>query len=246
MRKPGLFPSELSELLSPRGARLLAGDDRWLREVRAEEPGRRFFGFLDAVDRRRAGECLDALGTQLTPFLRPMETQIPPDATWGMTRNYAELLPKTVRVKTAMLAPRSKGARVAERLGLLSMMRSKSVHALAESLSGRRLQKRWGVQVLCYSAGDYSGPHNDHHPEDAEGRDGYFDLHLSFSTSAVKRQLLVYERAGHFSEVQEVAAPAVLTGYKLPFWHYTTPLEAKPGREADARRWVLLGTFPYA
>jgi hypothetical protein len=31
--------------------------------------------------------------------------------------------------------------------------------------------------------------------------------------------------------------------YRLPFWHYTTPLAAKPGAEATARRWVLLGTF---
>jgi hypothetical protein len=31
--------------------------------------------------------------------------------------------------------------------------------------------------------------------------------------------------------------------YRLPFWHYTTPLVAKPGAEDAARRWVLLGTF---
>ena len=37
-----------------------------------------------------------------------------------------------------------------------------------------------------------------------------------------------------------------VTAYRLPFWHYTTPLQAKPGREGDAHRWVLLGTFTYA
>ena len=26
----------------------------------------------------------------------------------------------------------------------------------------------WGRQVICYEQGDYSGPHNDHHPEDAD------------------------------------------------------------------------------
>jgi hypothetical protein len=31
--------------------------------------------------------------------------------------------------------------------------------------------------------------------------------------------------------------------YRLPFWHFTTPLAAKPGRADDARRWLLLGTF---
>ncbi len=34
--------------------------------------------------------------------------------------------------------------------------------------------------------------------------------------------------------------------YKLPFWHYTTPLWGKPGREDAARRWLLLGTFRIA
>ena len=34
-----------------------------------------------------------------------------------------------------------------------------------------------------------------------------------------------------------------VTCYRLPVWHYTTPMVAKRGREGDARRWVLLGTF---
>jgi hypothetical protein len=34
-----------------------------------------------------------------------------------------------------------------------------------------------------------------------------------------------------------------VTVYRLPFWHYTTPLMARPGQDAAARRWVLLGTF---
>jgi hypothetical protein len=33
--------------------------------------------------------------------------------------------------------------------------------------------------------------------------------------------------------------------YRLPFWHYTTPLIAKRGQEARARRWLLLGSFDY-
>jgi hypothetical protein len=37
-----------------------------------------------------------------------------------------------------------------------------------------------------------------------------------------------------------------ITAYRLPFWHYATPLVAKPGREREARRWVLLGTFLFA
>ena len=37
-----------------------------------------------------------------------------------------------------------------------------------------------------------------------------------------------------------------LTLYRLPFWHYTTPLQAKRGQERKEARWVLLGTFLYA
>ena len=38
-----------------------------------------------------------------------------------------------------------------------------------------------------------------------------------------------------------VAKPAAATAYRLPFWHYTTPLVGKP----NAARWVLPGTFLY-
>jgi hypothetical protein len=43
-----------------------------------------------------------------------------------------------------------------------------------------------------------------------------------------------------------VAESGCLTLYRLPFWHYTTPLQAKPKQERKAARWVLLGTFLYA
>ena len=70
---------------------------------------------------------------------------------------------------------------------------------------------------------------------------GYIDLHVSLS-AGVAHQWLVYSRAGHFSEIVSVAAPATITAYRLPFWHYTTPLVGT----AKAARWVLLGTFLYA
>jgi hypothetical protein len=173
-----------------------------------------------------------------------MEDPIPPETTLGMVRNYSELLPKTVRVSTAMLDSRRAKAYVrAEEIGLVAMLRSFSFRALAETLNGRPLRRGNGIQLLCYGAGDYTGPHNDHHPEDEEARDGYLDVHLTFANAAVRRQLLVYERRGHFTEVAEVRTLGGLTAYRLPFWHYTTPLEARRGQEASARRWVLLGTF---
>jgi hypothetical protein len=44
----------------------------------------------------------------------------------------------------------------------------------------------------------------------------------------------------------DVNTPGGITVYRLPFWHYTTPLTARPGREKAARRWVVLGTFLFA
>jgi hypothetical protein len=125
-------------------------------------------------------------------------------------------------------------------------MTSPSFGAFAAALSGRKLRRRWGIQALCYGPGDYSGPHNDHHPEDAEARDGYLDVHLSFTSAAVDHQWLVWSRQGHFSEVTRVHTLGGVTAYRLPFWHFTTPLAAKRGPPNRARRWVLLGTFLYA
>ena len=75
------------------------------------------------------------------------------------------------------------------------------------------------------------------------GKDGYTDLHLTFCNADVGAQLLVYEKQGHLTESASVATQGGVTCYRLPFWHYTTPLQGRRGREAKARRWVLLGTF---
>jgi hypothetical protein len=60
----------------------------------------------------------------------------------------------------------------------------------------------------------------------------------------VAQQFLVYAVSGHFSRVETAARSGRITAYRLPLWHYTTPLVAKRGRLAAAR-WVLLGTFLY-
>ena len=121
-------------------------------------------------------------------------------------------------------------------------MRSASLRAFAAALAGRKLASGWGLQVLRYGPGDYAGPHNDHHPENKKARRGYVDLHVSLSTPSVQHQWLVNSRAGPFSEIVPVAGPATVTAYRLPFWHYTTPLVGSP----KAARWVLLGTFLFA
>jgi hypothetical protein len=185
------------------------------------------------------------LEQSLVDQLELMERPIPPESISGMRHDYGELLPKTSRAHTIYFeSRRERGVKAAERIGLTRMMRSESFRAFAEALAGRRLETNWGLQVLRYGAGDYAGPHNDHHPQNKDARGGYIDLHLSLCSPDVAHQWLVYSRAGHFSEVVSVAKPATVTAYRLPFWHYTTPLVTKRGK--DAARWVLLGTFLYA
>lgn len=204
----------------------------------------RFLAANDLLDAKQARAVTALLDRAMKDVLTPMEDPIPPWTITGMQHDYGELLPKTVRVKTATFSSRrSKGWLRAQDLGLHAMLASESYFAFAQRLAGRRLRRGWGTQVLCYGPGDYAGPHNDHHPEDPEARDGYTDLHLTFCTNGVAAQSLIYARAGHFSEEQPVATVGGVTCYRLPFWHYTTPLRAKPGRQRDARRWVVLGTF---
>jgi hypothetical protein len=235
------FPAELEDLLSPRGRRVLSGKDRACGVLAA---GLRFVGAADLLDPARSRAALALLSRTMPDVLTAMEVPIPEASITGMKRNYSERLPKTVRVRTAeMASSRSQGSVRAAEIGLTAMLRSESFHALAEALSGYRLREKRGTQVLCYHANDYSGPHNDHHPEEPDARSGYVDLHLTFCNDAVEHQWIVYEHGGHLSQVQSIATLGGVSCYRLPIWHYTTPLAAKRGRALEARRWVLLGTF---
>lgn len=237
------FPTEFADLLTPKGRRILDGRDKAVAGALLD-PARRFVSLQGVVDPARAAACRDALDVAMRNTLVPMEDPIPHDSISGMTMNYMELLPKTVRVRTALLENRrSRSWRAAEAVGLIAMLRSDTFAGFAASVSGRVLRRGWGIQVLCYGPGDYSGPHNDHHPEEQEARDGYVDMHLSLTMPGVDHQYLVYEKDGHLSEMARVSTVGGMTVYRLPFWHYTTPLLARKGAEDQSRRWVLLGTF---
>lgn len=226
------FPAEFADLLTP-NARRFAGP-----------PAAPFFADATMIAPDRATGAFALLERALGPCVKPMERAIPPELIAGQTRNYMERLPKTVRVSSADIdAARGKAARVADEIGLTAMLRSPSYLEFAAKLAGRPLDPAFGRQVLRYGPGDYAGPHTDHHPEEPRAKDGYFDLHLTFAGSGAKRQLLVYAKDGHLTETVDVAVPGGITAYRLPFWHYTTPLE---GRGARAARWVVLGTFFYA
>jgi hypothetical protein len=206
------FPDEFSELLRPRARR--AGP-------RAQTP---FFAASDLIAPATAESAFALLERHLAPTLKPLARAIPPETIANQTRNYQERLPKTVRNRAA------------------DMLSSPSYFAFAQDLAGRKLDPAFGRQVLRYGPGDYAGPHTDHHPEEPRAQGGYFDLHISFANRAATRQLLVYARSGHLDRAVDVAGPATVAAYRLPFWHYTTPLEGGP----DAARWVVLGTFLYA
>jgi hypothetical protein len=233
-----VIPTEFEDLLSRAGKRVLAGTHPLCGAL--ADPKRRFLAAEDLLDRAKAARVRRVLEGALTPVLEPLAKPIPPETIWEMRRDYGELLPKTSRSRTIFFdSRREPGVKAAERIGLVPMMRSASFRAFAEALAGRKLARGWGLQVLRYGPGDYAGPHNDHHPENPAAERGYIDLHLSLCTPGVAHQWLVYSRAGHFSEIVPVAAPATVTAYRLPFWHYTTPLAGTP----KAARWVLLGTF---
>jgi hypothetical protein len=237
------IPAEFEDLLSASGRRVLAGTHVLCGAL--ADPRTRFLARGDLLDRAKAERVRRALEQSLKDELELMERPIPPESISDMRHDYGELLPKTSRAHTIYFeSRRERGVKAAERIGLARMMRSASFRAFAEALAGRRLAANWGLQVLRYGAGDYAGPHNDHHPENKDARAGYIDLHVSLCAPDVAHQWLVYSRAGHFSEIVSVAQPAMLTAYRLPFWHYTTPLVTKRGK--DAARWVLLGTFLYA
>ncbi|MFT3711843.1 MAG: hypothetical protein QM817_29745 [Archangium sp.] len=232
------FPRQFADLLSKQGRALLKGRHP---SAGALATGRsRFVSARGLIDAKTAGAVHSLLTRSLGDVLFTMEQEIPRSATWGMKVAYREKLPKTVRVQTAMLDDDdSKALPRAEEIGLIAMLRSSSFHAFAEALSGYPLRKQWGLQALCYRPGDYSGPHNDHHPDEPLGRDGYTDLHLTFCDSAVEHQWIVYEKKSHLTEIESIATRGGVTCYRLPFWHYTTPMVGTP----SARRWVLLGTF---
>lgn len=237
------FPRQFSELLTPYGLRILKGETEHARSL--FHHSKNYFVMLDKViDKRKAADCMDALDKHLYQHLSVEQRKIAPDSISGMKENYSEMLNKTSHVKTAFLQRRvARSYRAAEKVGLLQMMRSDTFTDFAEVVTGLKLDRDLSFQAICYEQGDYAGPHNDHHPEEESIREGYIDFHVMFTNKAVAHQYLVYAEKGHFSEIRDVNIQGGISIYKLPFWHYTTPLAGKPGHEREARRWLLLGTY---
>ena len=239
------FPDEFEDLLNKRGRRLFADPPQL--EALVAQKRTPILLFSDVVDKDVARESIRLLDEALTPHMRRMQTPIPREALTGLKTNYTEELPKTVRVRTATFNSRkSKVLAAANEIGLAKMMSSKSLLRLTQSVTrAPLLYNHWGRQIICYGSGDYSGPHNDHHPENEMERNGFVDFHLMFSNHGVANQFLVYEERGYLTAAHDVSAGPAIAIYRLPFWHYTTPVIPKPGHEKTARRWLLLASFAY-
>jgi hypothetical protein len=236
------FPDEFAQMLTNKGLAFLRGtaNEACYRIRESPVP---FVLLNDVIKPRIAKACVRTLDRYLLPHLTTINSKIPADSISAMDLNYSELLPKTVRVKTAYFQSKtSRSYAAGVRTGLLKMMRSQSLAAFAEMVLGLRVDRVVGCQVICYRQGDYVGPHTDHFPENEALSDGYVDLHVMFTNSAVYHHWLVYEDRRHFSRILNVNVNAVAL-YRLPFWHFTTPLIGLSGREEEARRWVLLTTF---
>lgn len=237
------FPAEFADLLNAKGRRWVAGNPP------ASRPAARngFFELIDGIiDPATARSCIRLLDRNVYPMLRHYVDRIPRGSISGMTRNYSEKLPKTMSIKTAILFNRRfREYEPAEAIGLVSMLRSESLRQFAQASTGLQLERAW-PQVILYETGDYVGPHNDHHPQQDRLKKGFVDLHIMFGNDAVAHQWLVYEQDRHLKQIRDVNLKGGVAIYRLPFWHYTTPLAARHGREGRARRWLLLASFMLA
>ena len=238
------FPKEFSDLLNKKGHRVL---ERGHANPLASLPksATPFMLATDLIDESVAKKCQRLLDRKMYEQVRPIRVPVPPETITEMTVNYDEKLPKSMSFKTATFYSKSaKSYRVAEEIGLFEMMESESFFQLAKALTGFDLINDTSAQCILYEEGDYAGPHNDHHPEHENALDGYVDVHLMFANDLVTNQHLIYEKDGGFlNGTADITICGSIAVYKLPFWHYTTPLLGKKRGGTTARRWLLLGSF---
>ncbi len=237
------FPGEFSELLTDAARKHLT---RFGRPPNSglEHGGDEFHIFPGIISPRRAAECTDLLTRTMDGHVRPSRRPVPPEAIWGMKKNYEDLLPKTQRIWTAMFLSRSsKAFLAARRIGMERLLHSESLARIAETVTGWPLERPPSMQLIRYRHGDHVGPHHDHHPEHSNTRHGYVDVHIMFTNPDVQHQWLLCGHDGYLGKIYDACHSGTLTIYKLPMWHQTTPLTAKPGRQETARRWLLTATY---
>ena len=140
------FPAEFEDMLTAAGRRVLAGRSPLCGAL--AEPRRRFLAETGLVSERLARAAARLLDRALYDRLELLEHPIPPESIWEMTKNYAELLPKTARVRTAFLERRRERAyRRAEEIGLVAMLGSESFAAFARRHEPDQLRALFAIEA---------------------------------------------------------------------------------------------------
>lgn len=233
------FPHEFEALLSRAGRKVLAGTHAATGALLREG----FFAAPGLLEPKLLAGCRKLLARTFEDTLVEISRPLPPPT--GSSQSYEDTLPKVGRMLSVPLngLERYVMQRVAKEIGLLQMLESESFRRFSEVLAGVPLGPLAAAQVLCNRRGDYAGPHTDNHPNEPGAQHGYVDVHFTFVTPGVKEQFIVYQRDGHLSAMAPIAVDGTVTAYRLPLWHYTTPLQT---RSAADRRWLVLGSFHFA
>jgi hypothetical protein len=236
------FPAEFEDLLNKNGKKILKG--QYTSDNFGKKGGTPIEVVKGVIDDAIAADCVTILRENFHGRLKNISSPLDPNAIKSMKKNYSEKLAKTLKMQTLELGvKKTKTNQLAHDCGLMQMLASDSLKAFAEAVTGEKFGSPENNQIICYRHGDYVSPHNDHHPENDNVKHGYYDIHLMFSNEHVQHQWLVYEKKGFLNSTYDIASPSAIAIYRLPFWHYTTPMMAKENKEADAQRWLLLRSF---
>ena len=235
-----VFPKQFSDLLNRKGLQLLKG-------ITGTGPDNKIAVVQNIIRPEYVNVILDALNQKVFPVLKNYYAPVPDDIIKKMKRNHSEKLGKSMKMKSAELNSKNALAyKIAAEIGLIDMLSSASYKCMGEALMGKQFGDSTGKQVICYRHGDYVSPHNDHHPENENTRNGYFDIQLMLSNRYVRHQWLVYEQKGFLNSMADISNPSGIAVYRLPFWHYTTPMIGQPQKENEARRWLFLHSYEFA
>ena len=156
---------------------------------------------------------LELLETQIAPLLRQVTRPVDPKTITGMTKNYSESPHKSLWNSTVLLNN--------PRAAVFKSARECGLTGFLTSPSLHEFAERMSGFPLERSPG----------------------IQVILTNDDVERQYLVYESRGFFNRNVNIGIPSGVSVSLLPFWHQVTPLIAKPGREATARRWLLLVSF---
>lgn len=140
-----------------------------------------------------------------------------------------------------------------EQSGLSGLANHEHLHRIAQLVSGRTLEPKPVTSLLSmYMHGDYVGLHSDVkwttqlYKQAGRGEDDtgqLVDAHFTFSNEYVQHQAFLYQSGRHLSAMHYKPKRFGMSVLELPFLHMVTPLEAIPGQEAHARRYLLAVSF---